>query len=90
MEKLAVEKRMEKLDSWRNTQERLTGVGRRGEGPSEEEALAGGAGSGEGAWSAGVGVEEERERTRGLVINAYVQITCQIPSNFEPAFPIWG
>ena len=41
MEKLAVEKRVEKLDAWRNAQERLTGVGRLGEGPSEEEALAG-------------------------------------------------
>ena len=28
-------------NAWRNAQERLTGVGRRGEGPSEEEALAG-------------------------------------------------
>ena len=27
-------------NAWRNAQERLTGVGRRGEGPSEEEALA--------------------------------------------------
>ena len=36
-----MEKRVEKLDAWRNTQERLTGVGQHGEGPSEEEALAG-------------------------------------------------
>ena len=37
---------------WRNAQERLTGVGWRGEGSSE---ARGGAGSGEGAWSAGEG-----------------------------------
>ena len=41
VEKLTVEKRVEKFDTWRNAQERLTGVGWRGEGPSEEEALAG-------------------------------------------------